>query len=101
MAFVTAPVHVLGVTTRRLRALCSRASTRVSAAPAMALEPLNADSSLAMKANFEVTVGKKAAVCRCWKSKKHPLCDGSHGAYNKETGSSIGPLVVNAAPAEK
>merc|ERR1712146_420515 len=34
------------------------------------------------------------AYCRCWRSSKFPLCDGSHTEYNKETGDNTGPLVV-------
>lgn len=42
-----------------------------------------------------VTKGKgKCLVCRCWKSKKFPLCDGSHVKHNKETGDNVGPLVI-------
>uniref|UniRef100_K3WAJ6 Iron-binding zinc finger CDGSH type domain-containing protein n=1 Tax=Globisporangium ultimum (strain ATCC 200006 / CBS 805.95 / DAOM BR144) TaxID=431595 RepID=K3WAJ6_GLOUD len=42
-----------------------------------------------------VNKGKgKCLVCRCWKSKKFPLCDGSHVKHNKETGDNVGPLVI-------
>jgi CDGSH-type Zn-finger protein len=37
---------------------------------------------------------EKTAYCRCWKSKKFPLCDGAHSDHNKLTGDNIGPLVV-------
>jgi len=40
-------------------------------------------------------VGEKKAYCRCWKSKKFPLCDGSHNAHNKETGDNVGPLIIS------
>eukprot|EP00658_Telonema_sp_P-2_P012249 TRINITY_DN1466_c0_g1_i14.p1 TRINITY_DN1466_c0_g1~~TRINITY_DN1466_c0_g1_i14.p1 ORF type:complete len:120 (+),score=36.84 TRINITY_DN1466_c0_g1_i14:112-471(+) len=39
--------------------------------------------------------GEKAVYCRCWRSKTFPLCDGSHNAYNKETGDNVGPLIVS------
>ncbi|CAB3404985.1 unnamed protein product [Caenorhabditis bovis] len=39
-------------------------------------------------------IGEKKAFCRCWKSKKFPYCDGSHGAHNKETGDNVGPVIV-------
>ena len=39
-------------------------------------------------------IGDKAAYCRCWRSKKFPLCDGSHNGHNKETGDNVGPLIV-------
>ncbi|EGD81786.1 hypothetical protein PTSG_02499 [Salpingoeca rosetta] len=37
---------------------------------------------------------KKTAFCRCWQSKKFPLCDGSHHEHNKRTGDNLGPIVV-------
>ncbi|XP_022909178.1 CDGSH iron-sulfur domain-containing protein 2 homolog [Onthophagus taurus] len=39
-------------------------------------------------------IADKAAFCRCWRSKKWPYCDGSHGTHNKETGDNVGPVVV-------
>ncbi|XP_015779473.1 PREDICTED: CDGSH iron-sulfur domain-containing protein 2 homolog A-like [Acropora digitifera] len=39
-------------------------------------------------------LGDKTVYCRCWKSKKFPLCDGSHNQHNKETGDNVGPLVL-------
>mmetsp|Transcript_10859 Transcript_10859/g.12409 ORF Transcript_10859/g.12409 Transcript_10859/m.12409 type:complete len:112 (-) Transcript_10859:1623-1958(-) len=33
-------------------------------------------------------------VCRCWKSKTFPLCDGSHVQHNKECGDNVGPALV-------
>jgi len=62
--------------------------------------PLNPDAALPMKEFYKVAATKKAPVCRCWKSKSHPLCDGSHNAYNKETGDNLGPLVVSIATEE-
>eukprot|EP00118_Oscarella_pearsei_P025344 m.308021 g.308021 ORF g.308021 m.308021 type:complete len:148 (+) comp43261_c0_seq1:49-492(+) len=32
--------------------------------------------------------------CRCWKSKKFPMCDGSHKKHNETTGDNVGPLVI-------
>lgn len=37
---------------------------------------------------------ERVAYCRCWKSKKFPLCDGSHREHNAETGDDLGPLVI-------
>ena len=40
-------------------------------------------------------VGKKAVMCRCWKSGTFPLCDASHVKHNKETGDNVGPLIID------
>lgn len=40
-------------------------------------------------------LGDKQAFCRCWRSKKFPYCDGSHGKYNMDTGDNVGPLVIS------
>ena len=39
-------------------------------------------------------IGEKVSYCRCWRSKRFPLCDGSHSKYNTETGDNVGPLVL-------
>ncbi len=40
-------------------------------------------------------VGKKAVMCRCWKSGTFPLCDATHVKHNKETGDNVGPLIID------
>merc|ERR1711918_262320 len=40
-------------------------------------------------------VGKKAVMCRCWKSGTFPLCDAAHVKHNKETGDNVGPLIID------
>ncbi|VDK34883.1 unnamed protein product, partial [Taenia asiatica] len=42
------------------------------------------------------SIGRKGVYCRCWKSKKFPLCDGTHNAHNTETGDNVGPLIIEA-----
>ncbi|CAH2105422.1 unnamed protein product [Euphydryas editha] len=39
-------------------------------------------------------ITEKVSLCRCWRSKNWPYCDGAHGGHNKETGDNIGPVVV-------
>ncbi|GAB5036161.1 cdgsh iron-sulfur domain-containing protein 1 [Nannochloropsis oceanica] len=34
------------------------------------------------------------AMCRCWRSKTFPLCDGSHTEHNKRCGDNVGPVVL-------
>lgn len=48
--------------------------------------------------NIQVSLlepGRKIAYCRCWQSKKFPLCDGTHGKHNKTTGDNLGPLILH------
>lgn len=50
----------------------------------------------------KVQAGAKVSICRCYKSKKFPYCDGSHVKHNEETGDNIAPAVLTAGlPAEK
>ncbi|KAK7111288.1 CDGSH iron-sulfur domain-containing protein 2 homolog B-like [Littorina saxatilis] len=39
-------------------------------------------------------LGDKISYCRCWRSKKFPLCDGAHNKHNEETNDNVGPLVL-------
>eukprot|EP00355_Strombidium_rassoulzadegani_P001722 CAMPEP_0168607912 /NCGR_PEP_ID=MMETSP0449_2-20121227/334_1 /TAXON_ID=1082188 /ORGANISM="Strombidium rassoulzadegani, Strain ras09" /LENGTH=94 /DNA_ID=CAMNT_0008647837 /DNA_START=35 /DNA_END=315 /DNA_ORIENTATION=- len=34
----------------------------------------------------------KSVMCRCWKSKNFPMCDGSHVQHNKDNDDNVGPL---------
>lgn len=50
--------------------------------------------------HISVKPGEKIILCRCWQSKKFPLCDGLHGPYNKERGDNLGPVHVTVEGAE-
>uniref|UniRef100_A0A8C4N822 CDGSH iron sulfur domain 1 n=1 Tax=Eptatretus burgeri TaxID=7764 RepID=A0A8C4N822_EPTBU len=39
-------------------------------------------------------LGNKTAFCRCWRSQKFPMCDGTHNTYNQEYGDNVGPLII-------
>jgi len=39
-------------------------------------------------------LGNKTVFCRCWKSSKFPLCDGSHAKHNKACSDNLGPVIV-------
>mmetsp|Transcript_112788 Transcript_112788/g.221122 ORF Transcript_112788/g.221122 Transcript_112788/m.221122 type:complete len:101 (-) Transcript_112788:83-385(-) len=39
----------------------------------------------------------KVVMCRCWRSKKFPYCDGAHAEHNKLTGDNVGPLIIKAS----
>ncbi|GFN94957.1 Cdgsh iron sulfur domain-containing protein 2 [Plakobranchus ocellatus] len=46
-------------------------------------------------------IGEKIAFCRCWRSKKFPLCDGTHNKHNAEANDNVGPLLLRRAEGEK
>ena len=50
--------------------------------------------------SIELGPGEKCVVCRCWLSKKFPLCDGTHAKHNKETGDNVGPAIVSVKKPE-
>ncbi len=55
-----------------------------------------AEPIVAQKApfNFEVKAGRKYVWCACGRSKKQPICDGSH------SGTGITPIIYEAKEAK-
>jgi len=47
--------------------------------------------------NIELKPGEKIALCRCWQSKKFPLCDGTHRQLNEKQHCCLGPAIITAA----
>ncbi|MCP8352295.1 CDGSH iron-sulfur domain-containing protein [Candidatus Synchoanobacter obligatus] len=45
-----------------------------------------------IKDHLSLKPGDKVALCRCWQSKRFPLCDGSHRKLN----TTQGPIIVEA-----
>eukprot|EP01134_Creolimax_fragrantissima_P000369 CFRG0369T1 len=43
---------------------------------------------------------EQKVMCRCWKSKKFPYCDGTHTKHNEQTGDNVGPLIVKGSKKE-
>lgn len=41
---------------------------------------------------------EKVVYCRCWRSSKFPLCDGTHNEHNEKTGDNVGPLIIRHKP---
>jgi hypothetical protein len=46
--------------------------------------------------DINVDLAKGKFMCRCWKSKNWPYCDGAHAEHNKLTGDNVGPLAIVA-----
>lgn len=54
---------------------------------------MNKNQHHAPRESIDLT-NEKIALCRCWQSKKFPLCDGSHRQYNDEHQDHLGPIIV-------
>ncbi len=45
-----------------------------------------------LRTTVQLEPGERVALCRCFKSKKFPFCDGSH----RQEQSQVGPVIVQA-----
>lgn len=45
-----------------------------------------------LRTTVQLEPGEQAALCRCFKSKKFPFCDGTH----RQEPSNVGPVIVQA-----
>ncbi len=52
------------------------------------------DGSHNERETIELKDEKPVSLCRCWKSKRFPYCDGAHRKHNEETGDHVGPVVI-------
>ena len=83
-----------------LRPTIASRAIRRRAASALGDQPINKDIQKDKEKvvdNMELKAGEKCVLCRCWKSGKFPLCDGTHMTHNKETGDNVGPVIVSVA----
>ena len=53
---------------------------------------MTGQSKEAKKDVIQIKTGETVALCRCWKSKKFPFCDGTHRKLELEEG----PIVVSS-----
>lgn len=87
MAFVAAAAP-LGRPSHCGTALTSRrpvaATPAAAATTRMATPPLNPEGEKDKASSYTLVTGAKVGLCRCYKSKEFPLCNGAHAGYNKK-----------------
>uniref|UniRef100_A0A2C9LTL3 CDGSH iron-sulfur domain-containing protein 2 homologue n=1 Tax=Biomphalaria glabrata TaxID=6526 RepID=A0A2C9LTL3_BIOGL len=76
-----------------IHTICSRRRRRAVPKPKVNLSLMKEDPKVVTQMDIE-DLGDKIAFCRCWRSKKFPLCDGSHNQHNEETKDNVGPLLL-------
>lgn len=87
MAFVAAaaplgrPSHCGTALTTRPPAAATPAA---AATTRMATPPLNPEGEKDKVSSYTLVTGAKVGLCRCYKSKDFPLCNGAHAGYNKK-----------------
>ncbi|KAL7674568.1 hypothetical protein ACOME3_000845 [Neoechinorhynchus agilis] len=90
--------YAAGYTISRLlqrRACCSKVTRRINETIDVQKDKVVHSQSIDDLTNrMEQNRSDKVVLCRCWKSKKFPYCDGSHAKWNKETGDNVGPIIV-------
>lgn len=50
---------------------------------------------------ISLAAGEKVALCRCWQSKKFPICDGMHKCLKDKNGRFPGPVIVTCEQTDK
>jgi len=60
--------------------------------------PMNYDIRLEAEKVYDIIdvedLGEKTNLCRCWRSKKWPFCDGTHNKHNLETGDNVASVII-------
>ena len=76
----------------RVRASVCNPNAYTPATPSTLYPPTTTDIEDLIKKDKNGVV----ALCRCWRSKTFPLCDGTHTTFNKTCGENVGPCVIKA-----
>nr|CAI5832828.1 unnamed protein product [Callosobruchus analis] len=92
-ALVPPTALLAGVTYMSYRAFCPRGQQGCGRSSKVNLKVLKSNAKVVDTIDVE-DISEKAVLCRCWRSKNWPYCDGSHNDHNKETGDNVGPLIV-------
>ncbi|VEN54797.1 unnamed protein product [Callosobruchus maculatus] len=92
-ALVPPTALLAGVTYMSYKAFCPRGQQGCGRSSKVNLKVLKSNAKVVDTIDVE-DISEKAVLCRCWRSKNWPYCDGSHNDHNKETGDNVGPLIV-------
>ncbi|CAH2012499.1 unnamed protein product [Acanthoscelides obtectus] len=92
-ALIPPTALLAGVTYISYRAFCPEAHKGCAGASKVNVSVLKSQAKVVDTIDVE-DISEKAVLCRCWRSKNWPYCDGSHNDHNKQTGDNVGPLIV-------